>query len=806
MATRSYTKMFISEATGLWVDWYTVVSELSLTGQSLAVTGNDGADTVYVGNGTNIDATGLGASAAVDKVYLQGHFADYNITHDADGNYTITGARNGRTEVVKITSGFGENDLLYFADGHVNTGNANLFDDQTGAFKDITVGMVSGDGTPGLSDIQSIAINADDSTTTDGGLYTVGQDIVFDVVFKDGKAVDVDVAGGQPRLKVQLDNGQIAYANFDATLSGGTRNLSVAKFVYTVQPGQMDSDGVSVASKSLELQGGSITLTGTTNDAKLDNHPVMAKQAGYKVDTAGLHLTSEALKNGELTALDVDGQLVLEAKANANSPSDLKAVVGKKIRLVHTTDATRTQEIDVTDTRFVTISDNQVIIKPPFDFDFGGAYRVEVDADAFTATVNNVENTQSRAMVAADDLGFGTVNIDAADSVANAAQGQVVKDDGTVESGKQWINGSGQGDWLAGDQVDLDLAVGDYAVVIKDGGRSGARTDQGDGVEIKDGFNLGLSNVGSGDRLYVDDTANDKTQLNDRRFSQITENSAGGLDIFFNPAGDGDGKGSTVHIKSVEGNSSLNLYDTEAIRDLLNVSNTRLGTTITGIERVDTDASKDFGGDLAPSTTFDVKVSANFRSGDKVQLVRLDADDNEVNWGSEVEANTTDIAAGHITLSQSSLSDLMQGRNKIYAKVTGADGAVTKGPLLFDAQGGFDYDTTPPAPKLAEAESEDDLTPEVSEDKTLSDTETSVMVEITEGWSVGDKYQLKLGDVNLGDEVEITEGMLDNGRLWVSIEKGNFGASTQASLGISLTDRAGNVGAWNATLDLVILA
>jgi hypothetical protein len=71
---------------------------------------------------------------------------------------------------------------------------------------------------------------------------------------------------------------------------------------------------------------------------------------------------------------------------------------------------------------------------------------------------------------------------------------------------------------------------------------------------------------------------------------------------------------------------------------------------------------------------------------------------------------------------------------------------------------------------------------------------------------VGDKYQLKLGDVNLGDEVEITEGMLDNGRLWVSIDKDDFGASTQASLGISLTDRAGNVGAWNATLDLVILA
>jgi hypothetical protein len=445
-----------------------------------------------------------------------------------------------------------------------------------------------------------------------------------------------------------------------------------------------------------------------------------------------------------------------------------------------------------------------VIIKPPFDFDFGASYRVEVDADAFTATVAGVSGTQSRAMVAADDLGFGTVNIDAADSVANAAQGQVVKDDGTVESGKQWISGSGQGDWLAGETVDLDLAGGDYAVVVKDTGTNAARVDQGDGVQ-GDGFNLKLSNVGSADRIYVDDTANDKASLNNRNFTQINDDGAGGLKITFEESASASDS-NEINIASVENGSGLNLADAESIRGLLNMSNTRLGTTITGIERVNTDASKDFGGDLAASTTFDVKVSANFRSGDKVQLVRLDAVGNEVNWGSEVEANTTGIEAGHITLSQSSLSDLLQGRNKIYAKVTGADGAVTKGPLLFDAQGGFDYDTTPPAPKLAVAESEYDLTPAVSEDKTLSDTETSVIVEITEGWSVGDKYQLKLGDVNLGDEVEITEGMLDNGRLWVSIEKGDFGASTQASLGISLTDRAGNVGAWNATLDLVILA
>ena len=81
-------------------------------------------------------------------------------------------------------------------------------------------------------------------------------------------------------------------------------------------------------------------------------------------------------------------------------------------------------------------------------------YRVEVDADAFTATVAGVEGTKSRAMVEADALDFGTVSLEGANNVANAKQGQVVNDDGSVVNGKQWIDGSGQGDWAAGHSFD----------------------------------------------------------------------------------------------------------------------------------------------------------------------------------------------------------------------------------------------------------------------------------------------------------------------------------------------------------------
>ncbi len=504
----------------------------------------------------------------------------------------------------------------------------------------------------------------------------------------------------------------------------------------------------------------------------------------------------------EVTALDVDEQMVLTAQSVAGEPSSLVAQSGSKIRLVHTTDPTHTQEIDVNDTRFVTISGNKIIIKPPFDFDLGATYRVEVDANAFTATVAGVANTSNRAMVQADALGFGTVNIDSATSKATAAQGQVIADDGTVSNGKKWIKGTGLGDWSNNVDAALDLSGGDYAVVVKDGGSSGARADLGDGVAINNGFNLSLSNMGNGDRIYVDDVTNDKTALNNRDFTQISDGTSGGFDIYFNPAANNDGKGSKIHVVSGEGMD----LSADNIRDRINVSNSRLGTHITAIERTGAAASQDFGGDLTANTTFDVQVSAAFRVGDSVQLMRLNANGQEVAWGDAVTVSPQDISAGHASISHSSLSDLNQGRNTIYAKVTSADGAVTKGPILFDAQGGFDYDTTAPAPVLSVAAAEDELTTSDSEDGQLTDGEDTVLIHVN-GWTLGDTLQLKLGAANLGTAITITENMMDsNGEIHVRVSKSSLGEAGAKSITATLTDRAGNVGETAAALNLDVKA
>jgi hypothetical protein len=83
------------------------------------------------------------------------------------------------------------------------------------------------------------------------GTYIVGQTLDFTVVFSE--AVVVNTAGGTPRLVLTIGS-TTQYATY---LSGtGTSTLV---FRYTVQAGDLDTDGIAVASTSIDLNGGTIT-------------------------------------------------------------------------------------------------------------------------------------------------------------------------------------------------------------------------------------------------------------------------------------------------------------------------------------------------------------------------------------------------------------------------------------------------------------------------------------------------------------------------------------------------------------------
>lgn len=87
----------------------------------LIAVGGVGLDTVYVGDGSTVDATLLGASS--DLIYLRGDWADYSKSL-AGSVMTFSRSVNGHTETVKVIGGNGAlNDKLVFADGAMLSNN-----------------------------------------------------------------------------------------------------------------------------------------------------------------------------------------------------------------------------------------------------------------------------------------------------------------------------------------------------------------------------------------------------------------------------------------------------------------------------------------------------------------------------------------------------------------------------------------------------------------------------------------------------------------------------------------------------------
>jgi hypothetical protein len=110
------------------------------------------------------------------------------------------------------------------------------------------------------------------------GTYIVGQNLDFTVVFSEAVAVT-----GTPRLVLTIGS-TTRYATY---LSGtGTSTLT---FRYTVQSGDLDTDGIAVASTSIGLNGGTITDV-PGNDAVLIFTPPIT--SGVLVDGVAPTITS----------------------------------------------------------------------------------------------------------------------------------------------------------------------------------------------------------------------------------------------------------------------------------------------------------------------------------------------------------------------------------------------------------------------------------------------------------------------------------------------------------------------------------
>ena len=121
-----------------------------------------------------------------------------------------------------------------------------------------------------------------ETTPDDGETFGPGETIRVAVTMSPQVAV-----AGTPRVALDI-GGETRYAEFVPHGTGGSfltgiEGLSGLYFDYTVQGGDRDDDGISVAADSLELNGGTIAARGGGAAANLD-HAAIPADAARKVD------------------------------------------------------------------------------------------------------------------------------------------------------------------------------------------------------------------------------------------------------------------------------------------------------------------------------------------------------------------------------------------------------------------------------------------------------------------------------------------------------------------------------------------
>ena len=111
-----------------------------------------------------------------------------------------------------------------------------------------------------------------------GSTYAATEQIEVEVLF--GEPIDVT---GTPRLALTVGD-QARHADGEGSITSQCGGYQRLLFRYTVQPEDMDADGIGIAANALTLNGGTIrSLAGTAADLDLSNHTI-ASALGHNVD------------------------------------------------------------------------------------------------------------------------------------------------------------------------------------------------------------------------------------------------------------------------------------------------------------------------------------------------------------------------------------------------------------------------------------------------------------------------------------------------------------------------------------------
>ena len=252
--------------------------------------------------------------AATDGAVVNG--ATLTLTYDealngssrpATGAYTVTGGNATRTVTGVAVKGravelrldpaveHGETDLRVSYRPGANP-IRDLAGNEAGALTDQEVDNQTPDTT--VPELEGIEISSDPGTDE---TYAAGEAIAVRVRYNE--PVRVDTNGGTPALELTVGN-----RSKTAGYSSGSDSAAVV-FVYEVERGEVDEDGVSIPRGRIALNGGTIRDS-ANNDAAL-GHDGLAADSGHRVDgvepklqSATVHTSRVALTYDEL--LDED--------------------------------------------------------------------------------------------------------------------------------------------------------------------------------------------------------------------------------------------------------------------------------------------------------------------------------------------------------------------------------------------------------------------------------------------------------------------------------------------------------------------
>lgn len=293
---------------------------------------------------------------------------------------------------------------------------------------------------------------------------------------------------------------------FSENVAAGTGNIVVSDGT--------NSTTISVTDTSQVTFSGTTVTINPTDDASPSTSYYVQLAGGVITDTAGnayagiadtttLNFTTAAAPTitsslDNVTNFEVTSNIVLSASENVT------AVAGKFITIIndggagfHGEATVNTQQILVTDTSKVTITNDTITINPGFDLDFANDYHIMVDSGAFLG-VTSGQGSVATADAAA--MNFSTVN-PSATATAAASQMMASGTDAMV-AGHNWWDAEGNGS-PATSSVARDFSGGDYAVTANDLATTGIATND---------FYIAVNNFGTGDLIYFDNHGDNAVQ------------------------------------------------------------------------------------------------------------------------------------------------------------------------------------------------------------------------------------------------------------------------------------------------------